>query len=83
MCGEVSRQLCTLNNIMDVMQFVVLQECVKDTMSPIIINLNFSQVNSEISQAALNVDSRRQLLIEVGKVRKLKSVTLLIFHYVT
>lgn len=55
-------------HIPHVTQCVFLQECVKDTLSPISISLNFSQVNSESSQAVLNGDSRRQLLLEVRKL---------------
>ncbi|XP_056891585.1 integrin alpha-D isoform X1 [Takifugu flavidus] len=44
---------------------IYMTECVRDTLSPIGINFTFSQVNGESSQAVLNVDSRRQLHIEV------------------
>ncbi|GLD61092.1 integrin alpha-L-like protein [Lates japonicus] len=40
-------------------------KCVTDTLSPIIIKLNFSQVESENTNAILNVDSKRQAVVEV------------------
>lgn len=45
-----------------------LQKCVKDTLSPISIKLNFSQVDSERASAVLNVDSKRQAAVEVCTV---------------
>lgn len=48
-----------------ILSCVVPQECVRDTLSPVSISLDFVQVNSESSQAVLNVDSRRQLHLEV------------------
>lgn len=45
--------------------FFFLQKCVKDTLSPISIKLNFSQVDSESASAVLNMDSKRQAEVEV------------------
>ncbi|XP_068177473.1 integrin alpha-D isoform X2 [Antennarius striatus] len=42
-----------------------IQNCVKDTLSPIVIKVNFSQDGSERAAAVLNVDSRRQAVVEV------------------
>nr|XP_019939706.1 PREDICTED: integrin alpha-M-like [Paralichthys olivaceus] len=44
---------------------VYMPKCVKDTLSPINIKLNFSQVHSESAGAVLNVDSRRTAMVEV------------------
>lgn len=44
-----------------------LQKCVKDTLSPITVKLSFSQNDSESASAVLNVDSKRQAVIEVCK----------------
>lgn len=45
--------------------FFFLQKCVKDTLSPISIKLDFTQDDSQSSSAVLNVDSRKQAVIEV------------------
>lgn len=47
---------------------LLLQKCVDDTVSPISIRLNFCQADSERASAVLNVDSRRQAVIEVCTV---------------
>ncbi|XP_044202613.1 integrin alpha-D [Thunnus albacares] len=44
---------------------IYMPKCVKDTLSPISIKLNFSQVDSERASAVLNVDSKRQAAVEV------------------
>lgn len=64
------------------MMCVFLQECVRDTLSPISINLSFLQVNSESSQAVLNVDSRRQLHMEVRALGMLyHNIHCYYYHY--
>lgn len=45
-----------------------LQKCVKDTLSHISIKLNFSQVDSESTNTVLNVDNKRQAVVEVCTV---------------
>lgn len=42
-----------------------LQKCVRDTLTPISIKLNFAQVETESASAVLNVDSKRQAFVEV------------------
>lgn len=44
---------------------ISMHKCVKDTLTPVIIKLNFSQANSEKENAILNVDSKRQAMVEV------------------
>ncbi|KAM6940479.1 integrin alpha-L-like [Xenentodon cancila] len=44
---------------------IYMPKCVKDTLSPINIKLNFIQPDSESANATLNMDSRRQALVEV------------------
>uniref|UniRef100_A0A3Q3IWD3 VWFA domain-containing protein n=1 Tax=Monopterus albus TaxID=43700 RepID=A0A3Q3IWD3_MONAL len=44
---------------------IYMPKCVKDTLSPITIKLNFSQADSEKASAVLNVDSKRQAVVEV------------------
>ncbi|XP_040892769.1 integrin alpha-D [Toxotes jaculatrix] len=44
--------------------------CVKDTLSPISIKLSFSQVDSEHASAVLNMDSKRQAVVEVPFEKK-------------
>ncbi|XP_054460569.1 integrin alpha-D [Anoplopoma fimbria] len=45
--------------------FVYMPKCVKDTLTPISIKLNFSQVDSKNGSAILNMDSKTEALIEV------------------
>ncbi|AWP06281.1 putative integrin alpha-L-like [Scophthalmus maximus] len=44
---------------------IYMPKNVKDTLSPISIKLNFSQVNSESSSVVLDADSRKQAVVEV------------------
>ncbi|XP_072318892.1 integrin alpha-M, partial [Eucyclogobius newberryi] len=44
---------------------VYMPKCVTDTLSPIKININFSQVESESADAALNTDSHKEASVEV------------------
>ncbi|KAF3851882.1 hypothetical protein F7725_005237 [Dissostichus mawsoni] len=44
---------------------IYMQKCVKDTLMPISIKLQFSQVDSESASAVLNVDSKTQATVEV------------------
>ncbi|KAM3624674.1 uncharacterized protein V6R79_026459 [Siganus canaliculatus] len=44
---------------------IYMPKCVKDTLSPVSIKLNFTQEDSEISSAILNVDSKRQADVEI------------------
>uniref|UniRef100_A0A3B4THL0 Integrin alpha-M-like n=1 Tax=Seriola dumerili TaxID=41447 RepID=A0A3B4THL0_SERDU len=44
---------------------IYMPKCVTDTLSPLIIKLNFSQVDSESGNAILNVDSKTQDVVEV------------------
>ncbi|XP_034739034.1 integrin alpha-M-like [Etheostoma cragini] len=44
---------------------IYMPKCVKDTLLPIIIKLNFSQVNSESASAVLNMDSKTQAFVQV------------------
>nr|ASU50959.1 integrin alpha-L [Epinephelus coioides] len=44
---------------------IYMPKCVKDTLSPISIKLNFSQVDSKSASAILNMDSKRQAAVEV------------------
>ncbi|KAK5866566.1 hypothetical protein PBY51_020749 [Eleginops maclovinus] len=44
---------------------IYMQKCVKDTLTPISLKINFSQVDSENARAVLNVDSKRQATVEV------------------
>ncbi|KAM4750891.1 integrin alpha-L [Anableps anableps] len=44
---------------------IYMTTCIKDTLSPVNIKLNFSQTDSENSTAILNVDSKRQAVVEV------------------
>ncbi|KAF0037874.1 hypothetical protein F2P81_010748 [Scophthalmus maximus] len=43
---------------------IYMPKNVKDTLSPISIKLNFSQVNSESSSVVLDADSRKQAVVE-------------------
>ncbi|XP_037546385.1 integrin alpha-D [Nematolebias whitei] len=43
---------------------VFMPKCVRDTLSPVNIRLNFCQADGENSGVVLNVDSRRQAVIE-------------------
>ncbi|XP_061882703.1 integrin alpha-D isoform X1 [Entelurus aequoreus] len=45
--------------------FINMTKCVKDTLSPISIKLNFSQVDSQSTGAVLNVDGKTQAVVEV------------------
>ncbi|XP_019735483.1 integrin alpha-M isoform X1 [Hippocampus comes] len=49
-----------------------MPKCVKDTLSPISIKLNFSQVNSHRADAVLNADAKTQAVVEVPFERKCK-----------
>ncbi|KAG7238179.1 hypothetical protein INR49_031163 [Caranx melampygus] len=42
-----------------------MPRCVKDTLSPLIVKLNYSQVNSENESAILNMDSRGHATVEI------------------
>ncbi|XP_038570378.1 integrin alpha-D isoform X1 [Micropterus salmoides] len=44
---------------------IYMPKCVKDTLSPIIIKLNFSQDDNGGKSGILNVDSKRQAVVEV------------------
>ncbi|KAL3067537.1 hypothetical protein OYC64_017292 [Pagothenia borchgrevinki] len=44
---------------------IYMQKCVKDTLMPISIKLQFSQVDSVSASAVLNVDSKTQATVEV------------------
>ncbi|XP_040002025.1 integrin alpha-D [Xiphias gladius] len=44
---------------------IYMPKCVKDTLSPISFNLNFSQANSESTSAVLNLDSKRHAHVDV------------------
>ncbi|KAA8594504.1 hypothetical protein FQN60_011639 [Etheostoma spectabile] len=44
---------------------IYMPKCVKDTLLPIIIKLNFSQVDSESASAVLNMDSKTQAVVQV------------------
>ncbi|KAM7393612.1 hypothetical protein PAMP_020470 [Pampus punctatissimus] len=44
---------------------IYMPKCVKDTLSPINIRLNFSQVDSVGASALLNMDSKRQAVVEI------------------
>ncbi|XP_031140267.1 integrin alpha-D isoform X2 [Sander lucioperca] len=44
---------------------IYMPKCVKDTLLPIIIKLNFSQVDSESASAVLNMDSETQAVVQV------------------
>ncbi|TKS69297.1 Integrin alpha-L CD11 antigen-like family member A [Collichthys lucidus] len=46
---------------------IYMPKCVKDTLSPISIKLNFSQVDSESASAVLNMDSKRQAEVEATR----------------
>lgn len=45
-----------------------LQECLEDTLSPVVIKLNFTQADSENANAVLNVDSKKHAVVEVCTV---------------
>ncbi|KAG7486286.1 hypothetical protein JOB18_028599 [Solea senegalensis] len=64
-----ARNLTSTFNLKDVQVCfsynISMPKCVKDTLMPISIKLNFSQVDSERTRAVLNVDSRSQDVIEV------------------
>ncbi|XP_070775265.1 integrin alpha-L [Enoplosus armatus] len=49
---------------------IYMPKCVRDTLSPIGIKLNFSQDDSESASAVLNVDSKRQAVVEVPFEKK-------------
>uniref|UniRef100_A0A3Q3MM12 Integrin alpha-L-like n=1 Tax=Labrus bergylta TaxID=56723 RepID=A0A3Q3MM12_9LABR len=42
-----------------------MTKCVVDTLSPISVKLHFSQVDSEGAKAVLNVDSKRESVVEI------------------
>ncbi|KAK5602537.1 hypothetical protein CRENBAI_009745 [Crenichthys baileyi] len=44
---------------------IYMERCVRDTLSPVSIKLNFSQADSEEARAILNVDSKTQAVVEV------------------
>ncbi|KAI3352734.1 hypothetical protein L3Q82_019312 [Scortum barcoo] len=44
---------------------IYMSKCVKDTLSPIPIKLNFIQGDAESASAVVSVDSKRQALVEV------------------
>ncbi|XP_070684031.1 integrin alpha-X [Pempheris klunzingeri] len=44
---------------------IYMPKCVRDTLSPISIKLNFSQVDSESASAVLSEDSKREAVVEV------------------
>ncbi|XP_026159746.1 integrin alpha-M [Mastacembelus armatus] len=44
---------------------IYIPKCVKDTLSPITIKLNFSQVDSEKASVVLNADSKKQAAVEL------------------
>ncbi|XP_041640847.1 integrin alpha-D [Cheilinus undulatus] len=44
---------------------IYMTKCVIDTLSPIVVKLHFSQDNSENASAILNVDSKRQAVVEI------------------
>ncbi|XP_024914576.1 integrin alpha-X isoform X2 [Cynoglossus semilaevis] len=44
---------------------IAMMKCVKDTLTPISIKLNFSQVDSESASNMLNVDSKNQAVVEI------------------
>ncbi|XP_022049037.1 integrin alpha-D [Acanthochromis polyacanthus] len=44
---------------------IYMQKCVKDTLSPVSIKLEFSQDDSETADAVLNVDSKNQSDVEI------------------
>ncbi|XP_037115955.1 integrin alpha-D isoform X1 [Syngnathus acus] len=46
--------------------------CVKDTLSPLSIKLNFSQVDSQHADVVLNADGKTQAVVEVPFERKCK-----------
>lgn len=59
-----------------------LQTCVRDTLSPISVALNFAQEDSEHASAVLNVDSKRQAAVEVctaGVVTETYGTALMLF----
>ncbi|KAM8878943.1 integrin alpha-L [Spinachia spinachia] len=49
---------------------IYMPVCVKDTLSPIGIKLNFSQVDSEHGRAVLNIDSKRHADVEIPFERR-------------
>ncbi|XP_044044756.1 integrin alpha-D [Siniperca chuatsi] len=49
---------------------IYMPKCVKDTLSPIVIKLNFSQEDSDSASAILNVESKRQAVVEVPFEKK-------------
>ncbi|KAM7009680.1 integrin alpha-L [Tautogolabrus adspersus] len=44
---------------------IYMTKCVLDTLSPISVELQFSQVDSESAKAVLNVDSKRESVVEI------------------
>uniref|UniRef100_A0A672YKR3 Integrin alpha-M-like n=1 Tax=Sphaeramia orbicularis TaxID=375764 RepID=A0A672YKR3_9TELE len=50
-----------------------MPKCVKDTLSPVGIKLNFSQDDSETAAAVLNIDSKGQALVEVPFEKKCRT----------
>ncbi|XP_076583441.1 integrin alpha-M-like [Chaetodon auriga] len=44
---------------------IYMPKCVKDTLSPISIKLNFAQDDSENASVVLNMDSKKQAVVEV------------------
>ncbi|KAM9363270.1 integrin alpha-L [Symphorus nematophorus] len=64
-----ARNLTATYNLMETMTCfnysIYMPKCVKDTLSPIGIKLNFDQDDSESTNAILNVDSKKQVVVEV------------------
>ena len=46
--------------------FSLLQSCVMDTLSPVKVKVNFSQAESQQPHGIINVDSKREAVVEVG-----------------
>ncbi|XP_068444941.1 integrin alpha-D [Clinocottus analis] len=74
--NKKSRNLNSINELRDkdtcFNYSVFMPKCVKDTLSPIIIKLNFSQVDSESASAILNMDSKMQAVVEVPFEKRCK-----------
>ncbi|CAL9700891.1 unnamed protein product [Knipowitschia caucasica] len=54
---------------------VYMPKCFIDTLSPIEINMNFSQVDSEDADAVLNADSNKETSVEVPFERRCRNDT--------
>ncbi|XP_057699342.1 integrin alpha-D [Corythoichthys intestinalis] len=67
--GSRSRNLINTYELLDKVKcfsyLISMPKCVKDTLSPISIKLNFTQVDSQSADAVLNKDSKTQAIIEV------------------